>query len=213
MTRGNYIEQVLIQIYGQLPSDDANIDYNLINQWLIQATALAAKTNYKENIQIDSIGYVNNGFYTTFKGLVITQDENFIYKFSLPDIPLGIGANKGIATVSFKDANGNISLEAIPISENQAGYYRMMRPIPNKILYKPEGIFCYAISTLQLWNYTATVSMISGGDTTNLDSILNVPLDYYPVMTDYLMKQLAFEQSRPLDNSNDGVDEPSSERK
>jgi hypothetical protein len=212
MTRGTFLERNLIQIYGQQPSDDAVINYNLLNVWLSDAVAIAAKTNYKENIQVEGVDYVNNGFYTTFKGLTISQDENFLWKFTLPEIPLGLGASKGISTVQAKDKNNNISLPWIPLSEDQKGYFQGMRPVPNKILYYQEGIFCYAISTLQLWQYTASVSMVSGGDSTNLDSVLNCPPDYFPVMVDYLMKQLAFEQSRPLDNSNDGVDDPSTKR-
>lgn len=209
MLRGTFIERCLRQIYGQQPTDDANISYNLVNVWLNDAIGLAAKTNYKENIQVDGIDYVNNGFYTTFKALAIVQDERFLFKITLPEIPLGLGKTKGVSTIQAKDKNGNLSLPWIPISEDQKGYIQNMRPIPNKILYYPEGTFCYAISPLSLWQYTASVSMISGGDSTDLDSILNVPPEYYPVMTDYIMKQLAFEQSRPQDNAKDGADRPS----
>lgn len=209
MLRGEFIERCLRQIYGQQPTDDANIDYDLVNNWLNDAVALAAKTNYKENLQVESVGYVNNGFYTKFKNISISEEENLLFKLTLPEIPLGIGRTKGISTIQAKDENGNLSLPWIPISEDQKGYYQSMRQIPNKILYYPEGIFCYAISTLPLYTYTATISMISGGDNTNLDSVLNVPPDYYPVMTDYIMKQLLFEQSRPQDNANDGSDRPS----
>ena len=209
MTRGQYIEQNLRQLYGQQPSDDASVTDLLVNQWINQAVAVAAKTNYKENLQVDGIDYVNNGFYTTFKGLAITQDENFLYKLTLPEIPLGLGRTKGISTIQAKDTNGNLSLPWIPISEDQKGYYQSMRQIPNKILYYSEGIFVYAISILPLYTYTATASMISGGDSTDLDSVLNVPPEYFPVMTDFIMKQLAFEQSRPQDNANSGSDRPS----
>lgn len=209
MTRGQFIEQNLRQLYGQQPSDDASITDLLVNQWINQAVAVAAKTNAKENIQIDGIDYVNNGFYTTFKALAIIQDENFLYKLTLPEIPLGLGRTKSISTIQAKDANGNLSLPWIPISEDQKGYYQSMRLIPNKTLYYPEGIFVYAISILPLYTYTGTVSMISGGDSTDLDSVLNVPPEYFPVMTDFIMKQLAFEQSRPQDNANDGQDRPS----
>lgn len=208
MTRRAYIEQCLRQIYGQQPTDDASITDNLVNQWLTQAIALAAKTNYKENIQLEGVDFVNNGFYSTFKGITIAEDENFLYRLSLPEIPLGLGRTKGISTIQAKDTNGNLSLPWIPISEDQKGYFQSMRPIPNKILYYPEGTYCYAISILPLWQYTANVSMISGGDSTDLDSVLNVPPDYFPVMTEYIMKQLSFEQSRPQDNANDGSDRP-----
>ena len=72
MTRRKFIEMVLRQIYGDQPSDDANITYNLVNVWLEQAIGLAAKQNYKDNISIEGIGFLNNSFYTKFTGLTIT---------------------------------------------------------------------------------------------------------------------------------------------
>lgn len=206
MLRREFIERHSRQIYGGFATDDAEITFNLINSWLTDAVGLAAKTCYKESIQIEGIGYVNNSFYTTFKGIAVVADENLTYKITLPEIPLGIGKNEGISTLQFKDSNGNVSLPVIWLNENQKAYFQSMRPIPNKILAYPEGTFVYAISTLQLYAYTATVSMISGGDGTDLDSTLNVPADYFPVMVEYLKAQLAFERAQVRDISNDGSD-------
>jgi len=46
-----------------------------------------------------------------------------------------------------------------------------MRPIPNKVLYVYEGKFAYVFSTLLLNQYTASVTMISGGDSTDLQAL------------------------------------------
>ena len=48
--------------------------------------------------------------------------------------------------------------------------------------------------------------MVSGGDSTDLNSTLIVPDDYVPMIVEYIKGQLAFERSRPIDVSNDGVD-------
>jgi hypothetical protein len=206
MTRHDFIERTLRQIYGGFPDQDAEIDYDLANKWLIDGTAIAAKQCYKEAIQVDGIFYVNNGFYTTFKGLVVTKDENFLYKVSLPSMPVGIGSTQGISTLQFKDSNGNLSLPVIWISENQKGYSQNMRPIPNKILAFQGGDAVYAINIFSLIPYTASVTMISAGDDSNLDSVLNVPPDYHPVITEYMKGQLSFERAQPQDLVNDGVD-------
>ena len=206
MTRQHLIERILRQVYGDQPRDDASITDNLVNEWVNTGIGLAAKQNYKDAIQIDGIGYVNNSFYTTFKGLSVTADENFLWKINLPQIPLGIGSTEGITTLKFKDEKNNISLPCIPLSENQKGYYQRMRPIPNKILFYPEGEFIYAVSTINLNNYTAIVSMISGGDATDLSSTLNVPDDYIPVIIDYVSKMLMTQRNMPVDAANDGLD-------
>ena len=81
-----------------------------------------------------------------------------------------------------------------------------MRPIPNKIIYKTEGGYAYIKSTLKLSAYTASVTLISGGVSTSLDSEINIPQDYFPVITEYIQKQLLITKALPQDIANDGAD-------
>jgi hypothetical protein len=48
--------------------------------------------------------------------------------------------------------------------------------------------------------------MISGGLDTNMQSELNVPADYFPIMFQYLQQQLTLQRNAPKDEVNDGVD-------
>jgi len=207
MTRNIFIERILRQIYNGQPSDDSSITYNLVNQWLNDAIGLAAKKNYTDGIQMDGIAYVNNSFYTTFKDLTVELGniDNVTYSIDLPQIPVALGKNEGIATLQFvKDKLA--SQTAIPLSINQVAYIDNLRPIQNKILYWTEGKNIYAKSLIPLTAYTANVRMVSGGDSTDLNSTLIVPDDYVPMIVEYIKGQLAFERSRPIDTSNDGVD-------
>jgi hypothetical protein len=205
MTRYAFIERILRQIYNGQPSDDSSITYNQVNQWLNDAIALAARKNYTDNIQMDGISYVNNSFYTTFKALPVVNENVTTYSISLPVIPVALGTNEGVATLQFI-GEGKISQTAIPLSTNQVGYIDNLRPIQNKLLYWIEGKNIYVKSSILLSQYTANVRMISGGDSTNLQSTLIIPDDYVPMMIEYIKAQLAFERSRPIDTSNDGVD-------
>jgi hypothetical protein len=54
--------------------------------------------------------------------------------------------------------------------------------------------------------YTATITIISGGDSTNLSSTLNVPDDYIPGIVDYVTKALMMARQQIQDNANDGND-------
>lgn len=209
MTRGAFIEQVLIEVYGELPTDDAEVTIDMINNaWLNAAIGTAAKACYKEAIQIDGIGYINNSFYTTFSGLAITSDDtdNLCYKLTLPEIPVGIGRNEGISSLRFKDSSGFVSLTAIFLSIAQQAYADSMPSIPNKILAWPEGDTIRMKTPLQLFNYSGVVKMASGGDAADLNGTLNVPPDYLPIMTDYIKQQIAFMKSQPKDLQSDGVD-------
>lgn len=207
MTRRAFIERTLRQIYGGFWSDDSQITVNLVNFWLSDAIAIAAKANVKDNLAIDGISYVNNSFYTIFKELEIEQDEQFLWKVTLPEIPLGLGNVDGISTIQIKDnSSPQISYPVILMSENQRSFQQGMRPIPNKVLGYPQGEFIYIVSTIILSPYTAYVTMISGGDATDLDSTLNVPPDYFSTMVQYIQQQLLLERNTVVDAQNDGLD-------
>jgi hypothetical protein len=208
MTRQEFIERHRVQIYGGWPTDDAEITDELVNSYMSDAIGLAAKTCWKESIQIDGIAYLNNSFYTTFSGIAINTDntDNLCYQFELPQIPFGLGKNEGLAKIQFKDSNGFVSQNAIPLSMNQIGYADRQRPIPGKIIYWYEGNIVRLKTPLIMTEYTAIVRMASGGNSSDLDSELNVPADYFPVIVDYIQKQLMIERAIVPDLSNDGTD-------
>ena len=207
MTKRAYIERVRRLIYGGQPPSEANITVGLVANYLNDAIAIAAKTNYTDNLKLEGIASVNNSFYTTLKSLAVTSDEQFLWKISLPQIPVGIGGIEGISKVIFKDSSSNqLSYPVVLLTENQVSFQRGMRAIPNKLLAYPEGEFVYVMSTLLLSDYTAQVTMVSGGSSTDLDSTLNIPADYFPIMTEYLKAQLMFQRNVPQDLQNDGTD-------
>lgn len=206
MTRKTFIERILRQIYNGQPSDDSSITFNQVNQWLNDAIGVAAKKNYTDSIQMDGVAYVNNSFYTSYSSLTITQVDNTTFKFTLPQIPVALGKNEGIATLQFSNSKSPTSFGAVPLSMNQVGYQDTLRPIQNKVVYWPQGQEVYMSTGIPLTAYKANVRMVSGGDSSDLNSTLIIPDDYVPIMVEYIKAQLAFERSRPIDTSNDGVD-------
>lgn len=206
LTRGQYIEQIRRLIYGGFPPEDAEITIPLVNIWLNQAIAAAAKTNYTDSLKLEGVSYINNSFYTTFKNLTVTKDSNSLYKVELPEVPVGIGQSEGVSTIKFKNSNNQISYPIIWLSMNQLASQRGMRDIPNKLLGYVEGSYVYIMTTIPLSNYSAIVTMISGGSSNDLKSTLNVPSDYLPQVTEYIKQQLMFERNIPVDITNDGID-------
>lgn len=209
MTRYQFIERILRQIYNGQPSDDSSITYNLVNQWLNDAIGMVVKKNYTDSLQMDGVAYVNNSFYTTYTNLDINAEtvDNETYSINLPLIPYALGKDEGVATLQIV-GDKKTSQTAIPLSMNQVGYIPQLRPIQNKILYWTEGKQAYLKSNIPLTAYKATVRMISGGNSNDLESTLIVPDDYVPMIVEYIKGQLAYERSRPIDQSNDGVDNP-----
>ncbi len=205
LTRRVWIERCLRQIYNGQPPDDATITTNLVNVWLQTGIGIAVEKNYKDNLTIEGVKYINSSFYTTFKNLSLTYDEQFTWKITLPEVPVGIGAIEGISTVVIKDQN-LVSYPVVMMNENQRSVQRGMRLIPNKVLGYYQGNNLFIESTLILNQYVANVTMVSGGDSTDLDSVLNVPSNYDPVIIDYIRQQLMIERQVPVDATNDGLD-------
>jgi hypothetical protein len=206
MIRLELIERIKRAVYNGFPTDDANVTDNLINSYINDAIAVAAKNSYVDSIKLDGIAYVNNSFYTTFKNISVVRDENFIYKMQLPEIPIGVGKNEGIATLQLKNNLGDISKSLIPISLTELSFVDEMKPLPNTILYWNEGSSVYLKSTTSLVPYKGIVRMISGGDSNNLNSVLNVPNDSIPLIFDYVFKILMTIRGQQQDTSNDGQD-------
>lgn len=206
MTRYQLIEQILRQVYGTQPSDDASITPNLVNQMINQGIGTMVKLNYKDSIQLDGVGYVNNSFYTSFKNIVISPEEQFLWKLTLPQVPIAIGKNEGISTLQLKNQNGEIGRPVVWLSQDQVTYYQSLQKPPNKTLAYQQENHVYIASTNQLNQYTANVTIISGGDSSNLSNNLNVSDDYIPGIVDYVVKALMLSRQQIQDNANDGSD-------
>lgn len=209
-SRRFFIERFLRQVYNGYPSDDSNITPNLVNSYLNDALAAAAKQNYVENAKMDGISYVNNSFSTTFSDISITSDPTIDlgYQLTLPQIPVALGRNEGINSIRFKGPEGYVSQSVIWLSAAQAAYADNMRRIPNKICAYPEGNVVKFQSEIPLYDYKAVVSMVSGGDSSNLDSNLNIPDDWMPFISEYILNALSEERKQPKDLANDGEDTP-----
>jgi hypothetical protein len=209
MTRRFFLDRLLFQYSGGLPEDDTEMTLDILNSFLPDAIAFAAKQCYVESIKMDGVAYVNGSFYTTFSGLPVVADntDNLCYKIELPEIPVGIGRNEGVSEIRFKK-DGFVSKAAIPVDIAQWGYMDNMRSVPNKLFFLTEGKVARVKTTIPLTQYNGIVKMISGGDATNLDSELNVPPDYLGPITDFLNRQLAIEKAQKQDITNDGNDMP-----
>lgn len=207
MNRRTYIEMIRRQIYGGVPTDDAEITPNLVNKWLDLGIAAAAQKNYTDTERLEGIAYVNNSFYTTYKNLTVESDEQFLWKIELPHLPFGLGTSEGISVLKFKDSRSNqLSYPVIWLSMNQLSYQRGMRAIPNKIFAYSEGKYIYVMTTITMSQYTAMATMVSGGNSSDLDSEINVPSDYLTTVTEYIKAQLQFERMQPVDLNPDGQD-------
>jgi len=205
MTRKTLIEQIRRLYYGGIPSDDSNLTENEVNIYINQAIAYFAKQNYTESINLDGVENVNDAFYSTFKGLTITKDNDTgYYSATLPHPPIGLSRGYGISTVTFPVSTG-LSKAPIPISPRELDYVDKISTPPSKIFYWAEGNKLWFKSYTNLVGKSAIVRMVSA-ENTDKDSELNVPAEYISDMINWIMRQLSIRKQMPEDTTNDGLD-------
>ncbi len=206
MTRKVIIEQIRRQYYGGVPSDDANLSENEVNAYLSQAIAYMAKVNYTDSIKLDGIENISDAFYATFKNIAILKDNDTGYYYcTLPHPPLGLSRGYGISTVTFPASAGNLAKAPIPISPRELDYFTEIKTPPSKIFYWAEGNLLYFKSYINLVGKFAIVRMVSA-ESSDLNSVLNVPEEYIVDIINYVVNQLKFRKSIPEDITNDGID-------
>lgn len=205
MTRKALIEQIRRLYYNGIPTDDANLTENEVNQYISQAIAYMAKVNYSDSIKLDGIENVSDAFYATFKGFVMSKDNDTGYYYTeLPHPPLGLARGYGIATVTFPVSTG-LSKAPIPISPRELDYIDQVSKPPSKIFYWSEGKKLWFKSYINLIGKSPIVRMISA-ENTDLSSELNVPVEYVTDIVNWIMNQLRIRKSMPEDITSDGLD-------
>jgi len=207
MTRDFFIERILRRLYNGQPSDGASVTTNLANSYLNDAIAIATKLHYGENMRIEDISFINNSFYTTFRGLAISVGAEMGYfTAQLPEIPIALGKNESLPSIRL--VNGvSVSKPCVWLNVNQVNQYDNL-PQPFGIPVWNENsllVFNSPKLNLKVNGYTVTVRMVSSASTKLSDQI-NVPSEYFQMMSDYVFQQLNTELMQPKDNANDGTD-------
>lgn len=206
MTRRQYAQLIIQQIYNGPPPADATVTINQVNLYLNGGIAAAIKANYVEGIKIDGVKYVNDSFYLTFSGLSIVKDDtqNFIYTIALPAIPVALGANEAISHIELSK-QGQTSAPVILLNNQDWGRRNGMRKIGGRIIGRYINKTVELESNALLFNHKANVTMVSGGPT-DLSTEINIPDDFMGTIIAFVREQLLIEKSRPIVAANDGKD-------
>lgn len=206
-TRRMVLETIQRLMLGGMASDDTELTTNLINQHLNAAIGYAAKTNYKEEIQLNGIENVSDAFYTSFTNININKDQNTgWYNATLPQQPAGVGIGWDISGFMLTTGSG-AKLFAHPISPREVEFlYNGKKPC-NEIFYWVNRDTVSLHSGQDITKYKANVRMIST-QSSDLDSVVTIPDGYMPVVVKYMSEVLGIEVQRPIDNSSDGVETP-----
>jgi len=205
MTRRELIAQIRRIYYGGLPTEDAGLREKEVNLYINQAIALMAKKSYTDAINIDGIENIDDAFYTTFKGLTVSKDNDTNYYYTtLPHPPIGLSRGYGIADVTFPVSTG-LAKAPIPISPRELDYMDNLRLPPSKIFYWCEGDKLYFKSYVDLTTKNPIVRMVSY-ENSNLDAELNVPGEYIADILTWVMGQLDMRRKMMGDAIKDGLD-------
>lgn len=207
VTRQFLCEQIQRILLAGMAPDDTEITPFLINSYLNGAIAAAAAAAYKDNIQLEGTGTVPDGFYGTYKGLVLTKDNDTgWWNLTLPQQPVGIARGHNISFV-FLIAGSGKKVSAYPISPTEIDFlYHLPKSCEDSYYWVDTDVMniysCTDISKMK-----AIVRMIVTQSSVLTDK-LTMPDDYMPLVVDYMRKVFGIMQSEPYDISSDGVPTP-----
>jgi len=203
MTRAQLVELIQRDINNGLPMDDAQITDNEISLWLGQAIATVMEERYKKDSEMESITYMNDMYYATFKNRVVSKDSDTgYYYFCLPQVPLGLPRGISIAGVYFKSGEGQLTDTVIQIAPQEIDIMRVLPMPKNKIYGWTEGSLFYMMSYKNIKDLKAIVRMVTSEATPDSTDI---PDNIGLAATDLVIRRLRG-RAGFQDISNDGVD-------
>lgn len=203
MTKAQIIELIQRDLNNGLPFDDAQVTDNEVSLWLGQAIATVMEDKYKKDAELESIIYMNDYYYATFKNRVVCKDNDTGYYYlNLPQVPLGLPRGISIAGIYFKSAEGQLTETVIQISPQEIDIMRTLPKPKNKIYGWAEGQVFYMMSYKNIKDLKAIVRMVTSqfDDTTN-----DIPDNIGVAAADLVIRRLKA-RTNVQDISNDGID-------
>ena len=158
---------------------------------------------YKKDAEMESITYMNDMYYATFKNRNVSKDtDTGYYYFSLPQVPLGLPRGIAIAGVYFKSKEGQLTDTVIQIAPQEIDVMRVLPMPKNKIFGWTEGSLFYMMSYKNIKDLKAIVRMVTSEATPDSTDI---PDNIGLAATDLVIRRLRA-RAGFQDISNDGVD-------
>ena len=196
------IELIQRDVNNGLPFDDAQITDNEISLWLGQAVASVMEQRYKESAEMESITYMNDFYYATFKNRSVSKDtDTGYYYLCLPQVPLGLPRGIAISGVYFKSAEGQLTETVIQVAPQEIDIMRSLPMPKNKIYGWAEGELFYMMSYKNIKDLKAVVRMVTSkfGDSDDIPDNIGV------AAADLVIRRLRA-RTGMQDISNDGTD-------
>lgn len=202
MTKAQMIELIQRDVNNGLPFDDAQITDNEISLWLGQAVASVMEQRYKESAEIESITYMNDFYYATFKNRTVSKDtDTGYYYLCLPQVPLGLPRGIAISGVYFKSAEGQLTETVIQIAPQEIDIMRGLPMPKNKIYGWAEGDLFYMMSYKNIKDLKGVVRMV----TTKFGDDDDIPDNIGVAAADLVIRRVR-SRAGIQDISNDGND-------
>lgn len=205
ITRKNIIDRIRRAIYGGIPPDSAEITVNLVNSYLNDGIAAAAKKNFQENFAVDQIGSVADGFYMTFSPFTISHDDvTGYYGFDAPQMPLSLPAGINVSNL-FVVMPSKIKVECSRITTRDL---QVMFEVPmdtREIYYWLEGMKVMLWSKGDITGSKAYMRM-PYAESSDLNAAINCPPDMIPDVTGYVLQMLGVQAQEAPMTQNENVE-------
>lgn len=201
MTYAQIIELIQEDFNGGLPLDDTTVTDASIGLWLKAALANVIEQKYKTDAEIESITYMNDAYYATFKNRSVSRDvDTGYYYFTLPQIPLGLPKGVSIAGVYFKSAEGQLTETVLQITPQEIDVMGGLVQPKNRIYGWAEGSTFFMKSYKNIKGLNAIVRMVTSSPATDTTDI---PDNIALAAADLVIRRVR-SRDYPQDIQNDG---------
>ncbi len=199
-------EKIRTTFYKGLPSDDATFSLRFIAQLISEEMASLARDNATSNSNLGETTYANDTFIATFKNQAVLTDTAGGFKYvPLPSIPTALPCNQEIQKiVPLINGKAATKRQILLITNRSKLSQDMLPTIRGFVLaYVENGNLIFDNTTA--YNFTAVNLNLIGAmpDGSLLDTVLLLPKNYEPILSEKIIKRLLETSNRHRDILND----------
>lgn len=208
-TGKQFCQEVLYELYGGIPSDEARLSERFVLTKLNDQIASLAVINAYQNNNLEGITYADDQFYTTFSNITVSTDTTSTgLKYALlPSHPISLPSERQYRVYPVV-ARGGISSTVFKMIKAGALQRVLSQPAMKKVYcFVSDGRMNFyipptmpAIFELNAINITMATSAVG------MDTPVNLPQDMLALAKKNILAELRVSIGTPQDRKSDGIE-------
>lgn len=177
-TKREVCQEILYQLYGGMPSNDASISENFVLRLVNDKIAVAAVKSAFGTYNLDGVVAADDIFTLSYSALALTIDTaNGLKYFTLPDTPVGLPSNRAFNIYPPNSRGGIQGSIFKPIARGEVTYVRSLPGIRKVWHFVEQGRMYFVDAFNIMATYSSVNASIVTSGANDLTAFLNLPDD------------------------------------